>query len=231
MFSHTPIYGTSLPPDTLCLTFDDGPGVTVGDGRGPKTLKLAEWLASENIQATFFMVGRHIVEYPEVLPRVFELGHIIGNHAFTHHRTFSELLERQWNYISEVELTDKLIAKYLRNNDIYFRAPWGDFPTAVANGLNKALGNRLNHIGSFMWDIGAGDWNYWENGRSAEECAQYYFDEIKAKNHGIVLMHDSTSDLLNAKNNNLTYETIRILIPELKRQGYQFVNLDSRKWY
>jgi peptidoglycan/xylan/chitin deacetylase (PgdA/CDA1 family) len=43
-----------FPPKTLCLTFDDGPGETIGDGPGPKTLKLAKFLNKNGIRATFF---------------------------------------------------------------------------------------------------------------------------------------------------------------------------------
>ena len=227
MFSKFNLNGAALPPKTLCLTFDDGPGETVGSGPGPKTEKIAEYLASENIYATFFMVGKHIVQYPKVLGRVYELGHIIGNHAYCHHRTFSELYKNGWDFVSEIEWTDQLIKKFNPANDIYFRAPWGDFPVEVVDHLNNVLDNHLNHIGSFHWDIGSSDWKFWQEGKSSQDCADYYFNEISNKNHGLVLMHDSTSDLLNAKINNLTLETIKILIPQLKTEGYRFVNIDQ----
>jgi peptidoglycan/xylan/chitin deacetylase (PgdA/CDA1 family) len=227
MFSEYNLDGSRLPKKTLCFTFDDGPGETVGTGRGPKTLKIAEWLKENEIAATFFMLGRHLVQYPNIAAEVSKLGHIIGNHAFCHHKNFLELFDAKWDYFSEIEITDELIRIYNPNHNIYFRPPWGSFSPELAIQMNREISNGLNHIGPFLWDIGGNDWSYWLNGMSAEQCAEYLWNDIQNKDHGIVLMHDSTADLLVAKRNNLTFETLQILIPRLKGEGYHFVNLDQ----
>ena len=227
MLSEKDLNGSLLPPKTLCLTFDDGPGETSNSSPGPKTLRIAEYLNENGISATFFMVGKHILQYPHVLPEVSKLGHIIGNHGFCHHRSFPELLENQWDYFSEILWTDELIRSYNASNDIYFRAPWGAFSPELAIQFNTTIQNNLNHVGPFVWDIAGVDWYCWEKGISIEECVECYWEEIQAKDHGIVLMHDSTADLLNAKRNNSTFETLQILIPRLKDAGYNFVNLDK----
>ena len=227
MFSLQNIYGTSLPKKTLCLTFDDGPSETIGNGPGPKTLKIAEYLNKHNIRATFFMVGKHIIQWPHILPEVARRGHIIGNHAFCHHLIFQQLLAKKWDFICEIEWTDNLIRDFNPNGTIYFRAPYGEFSSEVAKILNSNVNNDLNHIGPFGWDIDGGDWDYWENGKGSSECAQRYLDQIKTKDHGIVLMHDYTADLLKAKKNNLTFETIQILIPQLIDLGYKFIGIDE----
>ena len=227
MFSQYNLNGLRLPNKTLCLTFDDCPGETIGAGRGPKTLKIAELLKENDIAATFFMLGRHLVRYPNIAAEVAKLGHIIGNHAFCHHKNFVELFNAQWDYFSEIELTDELIRTYNPSNNIYFRAPWGIFSPELAIIMNQAIVNGLNHIGPFHWDIGGDDWSFWQSGLSADQCAQYLWNDIQTKNHGIVLIHDSTADLLCAKRNNLAFEMLQILIPRLKGEGYQFVNLDK----
>jgi peptidoglycan/xylan/chitin deacetylase (PgdA/CDA1 family) len=227
MFSQINLNGIEFPEKTLCLTFDDGPGETKGIGPGPKTLKIAEYLNQNGISATFFMLGKHIVRYPHILPEVAKLGHIVGNHAFCHHVNFPTLLQNRWDFISEIAWTDDLIRPFNPSNDIYFRAPWGQFSPEVATSLNAALSNDLNHVGPFHWDIGGGDWSIWENGGTSQQCAQYLLSDIGTKNHGIVLIHDSTGDLLNAKNNNLAFETLQIIIPQLKEQGYTFINLNE----
>lgn len=226
MFSSFNINGSTLPDKTLCLTFDDGPGDTLGDGPGSKTIRIAEYLASEGIYATFFMVGKHIVQYPTVVPAVFEMGHIVGNHAFCHHLRFTDLYKAKYDYIIEIEFTSKLIGNNIRENNMYVRAPWGDISIEVINELNEKLNDNLNYIGPFVWDMGGADVGIWEHRGSADKCFEYYMSELNRTNHGIVLMHDSTADLLIAKQNNLAFETLKILIPELKCQGYKFVNLD-----
>ena len=71
------------------------------------------------------------------------------------------------------------------------------------------------------------DWSFWQRGDTSENCADYYLKEIQEKYRGIVLMHDSTTDLATARENNLTFETAKILIPRLKDLGYSFVALDE----
>ena len=112
MFSVTPIHARNMPEKTLCLTFDDGPGETMGNGPGPKTLELARYLHEEKIPSCFFMTGIHLVQYPEIPHQVSELGHMIGNHSFTHARSFPEFLKAGWDIVAEIELTDRLIKKY-----------------------------------------------------------------------------------------------------------------------
>jgi peptidoglycan/xylan/chitin deacetylase (PgdA/CDA1 family) len=227
MFSSVSLDGLKLPEKTLCLTFDDGPGVTIGQVAGPKTLELARYLLQEKIVATFFMTGVHIVKHPDIPPQVCALGHTIGNHSFTHARSFPELLKAGWDIVSEIEMTDDLIRKFNPDDLIYFRAPWGEWSEEVARELNSKIKNQLHHIGPFYWEIGAMDWSFWLRGDSSENCADYYLKEIITKNRGIVLMHDSTTDLVKARENNLTFETVKILIPRLKDLGYSFVGLNE----
>src|SRR4051794_10902380 len=84
MFSLDQIDGLHLPDKTLCLTFDDGPGETLNEGPGPKTMPLAQYLYGENISATFFCVGQHIEIYPSILTELDKLGHFVGHHTYSH---------------------------------------------------------------------------------------------------------------------------------------------------
>src|SRR6202171_28943 len=61
----------------IALTFDDGPN-------DPHTLNLLEVLAKYNARATFFMIGRHVQQRPDIARAVAQAGHVIGNHTFTH---------------------------------------------------------------------------------------------------------------------------------------------------
>jgi peptidoglycan/xylan/chitin deacetylase (PgdA/CDA1 family) len=227
MFSINQFNASFLPEKTLCLTFDDGPGETIGDGPGPKTLNLAQFLKEENISATFFSVGKFVLQYASTVKEVAKMGHTIGNHTFCHGGRLPDLLQNGWDISSEILMTDSLIKEFISKNTVYFRAPWGAWSEEVALQLNESVQNGINHIGPFFWDIEANDFGFWNSGRSAQECADAYFNKVVEIKKGIVLMHDSTADILRAKNNNLTCETMKLLVPRLKSNGFKFVGLDE----
>jgi peptidoglycan/xylan/chitin deacetylase (PgdA/CDA1 family) len=226
MLSFNQIYGSSLPDKSLCLTFDDGPGETAGNGPGPKTLRLAEYLFEQKIFATFFMVGKFIMEYPDHLAKISKVGHLIGNHTFNH-PNMKGLSLSGGDIISEIKKTEELIVNHISNKTVYFRAPYGYWSPELSVRLNHRLGNGVHYVGPFNWDIGGNDFVLWDRHQSAEECADVYLREIELKRRGIVLMHDCTADNDNMKMNNRTFETIQILVPRLKDLGYKFVRLDE----
>jgi peptidoglycan/xylan/chitin deacetylase (PgdA/CDA1 family) len=220
-------YGNHLKEKTLCLTFDDGPGETSGYGPGPKTLQLAHLLYSYNVRATFFMVGRFIEQFKKIPPQVAALGHLIGNHTYSHSGSLPDLLSSGSDIVSEIEKTDHLIKDLNPSGKVYFRAPWGQWSAAVANNLNSGISSSIDHIGPFSWDIGGDDWALWRDGLSPEGCASLYLQEIFLKKKGIILMHDSTADNDHIMANNRTFETVAILLPQLINSGYKFVRLDE----
>ena len=61
----------------IALTFDDGPSPYF-------TQKILDTLDSFNIKATFFVIGKRCLEYPEILKEIKQGGHLIGNHTFSH---------------------------------------------------------------------------------------------------------------------------------------------------
>ncbi|NOX96598.1 MAG: polysaccharide deacetylase family protein, partial [Nitrospirae bacterium] len=61
----------------IALTFDDGPS-------SPYTGQILDVLKKYNVKATFFLVGIHVDQYPELVRRIVEEGHAIGNHTYSH---------------------------------------------------------------------------------------------------------------------------------------------------
>ena len=59
------------------LTFDDGPTTKA-------TGKILDVLKEENVKATFFVVGKHVKEHPELVKREYDEGHYIANHGYNH---------------------------------------------------------------------------------------------------------------------------------------------------
>ena len=205
------IVGTSLEDKTITLTYDDGPS--------EYTLPLAKWLHANGIKATFFVVGSKVAGNESTLLKLKELGHLIGNHTFSH-RKMTTLTQAQ--VLDEMESTHKLIAPYVDQNFL-FRAPFGAWSTTLSDLLNAS--SLSFYAGTIFWDIGgqltgnyAADWNCWSANISVVECGKRYEAEVRDKGRGIVLMHDITEQ---------TWQMSRYLIPRLKEQGYKFVRADE----
>jgi peptidoglycan/xylan/chitin deacetylase (PgdA/CDA1 family) len=234
MFSTTTLIENNLSDKEICLTFDDGPGVPSLIGNiGPKTLELAQYLHEQGIVATFFMVGKFIKKYPGITKAVSELGHIIGHHTTTHPD-----LVKYWNagndLIPEFIQTEELIKNLLPKESIYFRPPHGKWNETICNHVNNHFKTNYNYIGPIGWNIDACDWMYWSRIElnSAAKCAEAYLKTIHLKKKGIILMHDSTANKKYLptkfrKLNNKTLETIKIIVPQLKKDGFSFISLDK----
>src|ERR1700733_9025032 len=70
---------TALPHGSrqIALTYDDGPN-------DPHTFRLLEVLARHGVHATFFLIGRYVQQHPEIVRDIFQAGHVVGNHTFSH---------------------------------------------------------------------------------------------------------------------------------------------------
>jgi peptidoglycan/xylan/chitin deacetylase (PgdA/CDA1 family) len=237
MFFNMDIKGDRLPPNTLCLTYDDGPGETRGGCAGPRTAELGQFLSERGIPATFFVIGRHAEQYRDLVQQLKEWGHLVGNHTYTHPGLVA-LVEAGGDAVEELSRTERAIGGQVSQPITFFRAPYGNWrqkvqpdgrehmsTSIVAKVLNNC-GTLRNVVGPINWDISGHDYDYWNSGRSAEECAREYLDRIVQIGRGIVLMHDSSEDEA-ARRRNLTYSVTRLIVPVLEGQGYAFVRLDA----
>jgi peptidoglycan/xylan/chitin deacetylase (PgdA/CDA1 family) len=219
------------------LTYDDGPGVSDGDGEGPDTLELGRYLYTEGISATFFVVGSHAEAHRDILGQLQEWGHLIGNHTYSHPGLVSLALGGG-DVVGELKRTDEIIRPYVSSEVVFFRAPYGNWrekvgpdseedktTSLVADILNRD-GGFEDYVGPINWDIVAEDWACWRQGISAEECARRYLVETERVGGGIVLMHDSSEEEA-VRSQNKTMKMTKELIPQLKERGYRFVRLDA----
>ena len=183
----------------IALTFDDGPNKT----SLPKILDL---LKSENIKASFFLIGKNIADKKLQVERVHNEGHLVLNHSYTHSnfdKASKELM------ISEIEKTNNVINDILGVTPRLYRPPYGiitkDIKLAVKNlGMNIVL-----------WNVDGEDWN-------SEKSLDYVVNTQKkeTKNGSIILMHTQP-------NKEMSYEALKILISYYRTQGYEFVKLDE----
>jgi peptidoglycan/xylan/chitin deacetylase (PgdA/CDA1 family) len=211
----------------IILTFDDGPVPGV-------TNKILDILSEHNIKATFFVIGKNAQAHPELMKRIVNEGHIVGNHSMSH-LPLKNLDPENWKSIVEREVMDAhtVIMPYLENNrHFYFRAPEGAWVTKYADFLNESEIGKA-YKGPILWDIGgeleikngkylqAADWACWSKKISIDDCMSGYLNEAGKRKGGVVLMHDLRRQ---------SAELLTKLIPELEDRGFTFSTLNDVNW-
>ena len=218
MFALKNIEDIDLPPKTLCLTYDDGPG--------PASAEIGRFLKERGVRATFFVVGKFAVDHPDVLDQLHADGHIIGNHTFEH-PDLPYYVSVNGDVRDQIIRTNTVIQKYNEGKPIYFRATYGKWSPEVARELNVDMRSSFRHVGPVYWDIAGIDCYYWKLDKSVEEAAEVYLADIAKKGRGVVVMHDGTADMDTVAAKSRTLELTRHLIPRLQALGYRFVGLDE----
>src|SRR5262245_34754517 len=208
--------GDGLPPKSLCLTFDDGPG--------PDTYELGRFLAEQGVPAAFFVIGRHAERRPNVLERLTAWGHTLGNHTDSHAGLVA-LARAGGDVAGELARADAVIRPFLNDDVVYFRPPYGSWGESVA-GLLKGDGRFADYVGPVQWDVLGDDWACWGKGVSVEEAARRHLEAVERKGRGIVLLHDGADDPAQQPRNRTT-ELTQLLVPRLLDRGYRFLRLDD----
>lgn len=184
----------------IYLTFDNGyeQGYT-GD--------ILDVLKKSQVPATFFVTGHYVETEPELVKRMAEEGHIIGNHSY-HHPDFSILSKEAMQ--KELEDLEAAVSEITDQNEInYLRPPQGMFNEETLKWAND-LG--YTHI---FWSLAFKDWE-----TNNQKGWQYAYEQVMEQIHpgAIILLHTVSAD--NA-------EALEHVIKELKDQGYEFKSLDD----
>lgn len=109
----------------LALTFDDGPHPV-------HTVRLLEILRATQVCATFFVVGKSVEQHPDLVRRIVDEGHELGNHTWSHSEP-SQTGARQ--FLDEVARTDSLLRELTGSTPTAMRPPKGELNWAKMTGL------------------------------------------------------------------------------------------------
>ena len=101
---------------TVYLTFDDGPDDKI-------TPQILDILKAEGVKATFYVCGNMVEAYPDVLKRIFNEGHAIGNHSYNHR--YEDLYKSPWGFMEQIIQTDNAIKNVIGVRPFIIRAPGG----------------------------------------------------------------------------------------------------------
>ena len=194
-------YDTKSTEKALYLTFDCG-------WENGCTQKVLDILKEKDVPAAFFCTLDHIRSSPDLISRMINEGHIVGNHS-AKHPDFSE--------ISRQRMADEILGceNYLRENFGYsskfFRFPKGSY-TENALELVDSMG-----MTSVFWSCAYADWDV-----NATKGGQYAFDTVTARLHpgAVILLHSVSPD--NA-------EALGDIIDYARNNGYIFKSLNDIK--
>jgi cellulose synthase/poly-beta-1,6-N-acetylglucosamine synthase-like glycosyltransferase/peptidoglycan/xylan/chitin deacetylase (PgdA/CDA1 family)/spore germination protein YaaH len=196
-------------PGLIALTFDDGP-----DPRW--TPAILDILKQEQVPATFFVIGKNGQAYPELLRRIVNEGHEIGNHTFTH-PNLGEIPAS----LAELELnaTQRLIESETGRSTVLFRPPYfGDAEADKPQEVEPAF--QAQKLGYLVVGvrIDPDDWKLPVTPDAiVERTLQRAADNNSETRGQVVLLHDSGGD------RTATIAALPRLIHELRARGFRFV--------
>lgn len=145
-YRNSPIFGRaigSLPTSdrAVALTFDDGPNPIA-------TPRILDALAARGVKATFFVLGRHADRWPELVRRMSDEGHVIGNHGFFHRK----LHVHGPAYVRrDLTMGVESIERAASVRPRLFRAPHG-FRNPWVSPIATSLGERTVGWSLGVWD-------------------------------------------------------------------------------
>lgn len=177
----------------IALTFDDGPNPLT-------TPVLLDGLAQRNVKATFFMLGMCIEKNPDIVKRMYNEGHGIGNHSYGH-KKMSVLNENgvkeQYNKPNEI------LNSIINTGSTLFRPPYGSFNDYIKSIVDVPI---------ILWDIDPYDWKY----KDANIISEHIIN--RAEDGDIILLHDIYST---------SVEAAFKVIDSLQEKGFSFVTVDE----
>ena len=181
------------PRPRVALTFDDGPHPVY-------TKRLLDGLQSRGIRATFFVVGENISGSEDLIRRMADEGHVIGNHTYSHIKlsgiTDAEACE-------EVQKTDALVRTLTGSGTEFIRPPFGSW--------KKTLECELEMI-PVLWDVDPLDWTTKNTG----VIVQRVLGDVEPGD--IILLHDFYGSSVDAALE---------IADQLLAQGYELVTVDE----
>nr|WP_138493172.1 polysaccharide deacetylase family protein [Paenibacillus pinistramenti] len=184
----------------VALTFDDGPDPE-------KTPAILNLLKQYDAKATFFVVGNRVEQYPDILLEEFREGHEIGNHTYKH--TYFNMIKNARTMPEEISRTEDSIFALTGQRTTLFRPPGGYYNSQLID-YTKSHGYLAV---LWSWHQDTRDWARPGVGRITDKVLR------NLHSGDIILMHDHVEHSLQ------TVEALRIILPELKKRGYECVTV------
>lgn len=177
----------------VALTFDDGP-------HSLYTPQLLDGLKKRGVKASFFLIGQNIDGNEDIIRRMKEEGHLIGNHSQSHMQLTKENAELACQQISS---TNQKIYEITGEMPSYIRPPYGSW--------NEEL-ECMVPMTVVLWDVDPLDWKTQNKGKIVSHVKKHVEDG------SIILLHDVYGT---------SVEAALEIIDTLSQEGYNFVTVDE----
>lgn len=165
--------------------------------------KILEVLEKNEIKVTFFMVGQWIEQNEDAVKKIYEAGHELANHSYSHPHV------NNLNYdenVKEINKCSELIKNITGKESSLYRGPYGEY-----NDIVIKAGKACNHI-TIQWSIDTLDYKALTGEQMWERI------EPKLENGAIILMHNGTENTANS---------LDMLITNIKNKGYDIVPISE----
>ncbi len=177
----------------IALTFDDGPHPYY-------TEQLLDGLKERGVVATFFVTGEHAKLHPDVIKRMQNEGHLIGNHTYSHMQLTKNNREK---FKEELIATNEVLKDITGEETEFVRPPYGSW--------DKSFEKELNMF-PVLWTVDPLDWSSRNASRITEKIVN------RVEENDIILMHDYYDTSVTA-----ALQTV----DELLEEGYTFVTVEE----
>jgi peptidoglycan/xylan/chitin deacetylase (PgdA/CDA1 family) len=190
-------------PGCIALTFDDGPDPV-------DTPKLLDLLREKGVKATFFVVGKRAEQYPEIVRRAWDEGHLIANHTWSHRLLFCFLTPSRLR--AEIDRGAESVRRICGFRPRLFRSPVGMRHVLLQSNLTDA---GLEYV---SWSIRTRDTLTADSGVLARRILR------QAASGDIILLHDHLP-----RGAHVMLEALPRVIDELRKRGFEFVLAGPRE--
>ena len=189
-----PVQAAQKNEKYVALTFDDGPS-------GRFTHRLLDGLAERDAKATFFLCGYRIAQYPKETQRIFDEGHEIALHGYSHD-CMTPMSRRQ--IAKELSDTKALLPEGCKA--LWLRPPGG----CCSDGVRQVA--EVTNLSILDWSVDPRDW------ATRDTAAVGRFVVERIQDGDVVLLHDMSDSSVDAA---------LAIIDELQSQGFRFVTVSE----
>ena len=161
---------------------------------------MLDGLKERGVHATFFVTGEHAELHPDIIRRMHDEGHLIGNHTYSHIQLTASNRDQ---FKNELIQTNEILYEITGEEIQYVRPPYGSW--------DKQLETDLNMF-PVLWNVDPLDWRTANANRVAKAVIS------KVSENDIILMHDYYDT---------SVEAALMIVDELMLQGYEFVTVDK----
>lgn len=183
----------------IYLSFDEG-------YEAGYTSKILDILKENDVKAAFFITGHYLNTQKELVKRMIDEGHIVGNHT-VNHPSMPDISDEEIR--SEIMKLHQAVFEEFDYEMKYLRPPKGEFSQRTL-AITKKLGYT-----TVMWSFAYDDWEESKQGRE-----EYARNKILSNTHNgeVMLLHANSKDNCNILDS---------IIKEIKKCGYEFKTLDE----